>query len=65
MTARERLENLWDLLESRYGATVDRVDLDGLAESRIGALAEQEERRLRALDEGDRAGWRPPIEGAA
>lgn len=64
MTAGERrLGDAWAELEYQ-GATVHRIDTRGLAPHEVGALAEHEEARLRALAEGRDAGWYQPPAGA-
>lgn len=55
----EALIRLWDTLEGRYRAVVRRVDIELCTPSEIEVLTADAQRRLRALDEGDRAGWRP------
>lgn len=53
-----RLQRLRQRLE-RSGHTVRPVDLSRLSDHEAGALAEDADRRLRAIDEGRRAGWVP------
>jgi len=49
-----RLRFAWDQVEKR-GGVVDRIDTSTLATSTVCLLADEEERRLRVLIEGESA----------
>lgn len=55
---RWRLTILWDWLD-RHNAVVHRVNAQDLADVDADALADEQARRVRALLEGEAAGWTP------
>jgi hypothetical protein len=59
---RTRLRTLWNVLDVR-GAVVRRQDIEALTDDVVLALCEHEAARIRALREGDAAGWHPRHRG--
>lgn len=56
MTPAERLRAAWAVLEG-HGATVTRVDLSGLGDRELNALAYEAEHRVVVIAEGRESGW--------
>lgn len=55
---RTQLRTLWNVLDD-HGAVVRRQDIDALPDDIVQALCDHEARRIRALIEGEAAGWSP------
>jgi hypothetical protein len=57
---RTQLRTLWSVLDSR-GAVVRRQEIEALTDDVVRALCGHEVARIRALREGDAAGWHPRV----